>query len=157
MRFSLFVLATALSLSPIAVASEPFNNASFAATHNSYEGGTRGSIVQQLDRGVRFVEFDIHVDDFASIGDYRIGHESPGDRVMRGGGTGNPDDLRLRAWLRVVREWSDAHPHHAPITLTLDVKNDLAHRHSFADGNLPRLNQELREAFAEKLFPALEL
>lgn len=41
----------------------PFASATFRATHNSYSGnlgGTRGSIVSQLDAGVRFLELDIH-------------------------------------------------------------------------------------------------
>jgi hypothetical protein len=46
----------------------------FRTTHNSYSGGKRGSIPQQLDRGVRGVEFDIHTTPFRTFGDFRLVH-----------------------------------------------------------------------------------
>jgi len=124
-----------------------------AATHNSYAGapsGDLGSLRRQLDGGVRFVELDVHDNDFASSG-YRIGHESPGDDVVHVGG--NPRTDRLAAWLRAVASWSAADARHAPITLALDLKDRLTDNRSFAEGNLARLNQELLDAF-ERLFTA---
>lgn len=47
----------------------PVASAIFRATHNSYSGdigGSRGSIVSQLDSGVRFVEFDVHDNGYAT-------------------------------------------------------------------------------------------
>jgi hypothetical protein len=133
-----------------------FNEVVLAATHNSYAGspsGDLGSLRRQLDGGVRFVELDLHDNDFASAG-YRIGHESPGDGVAHAGG--NPRTDRLAQWLGAIASWSTANPRHAPITVALDLKDRLTDNRSFAQGNLGRLNQELLEAF-DGLFAAEEL
>jgi hypothetical protein len=125
-----------------------YNEIVLAATHNSYAGapsGDLGSLRRQFDGGVRFVELDLHDNDFVSTG-YRIGHEAPGDAVVHAGG--NPRGDRLGAWLRTIQRWSDANPHHAPITVALDVKDDLTDNHSFAQGNLARLNAELPKHFS---------
>lgn len=45
-----------------------FNEASFRATHNSYSGKERGSILAQLDSGIRCVELDIHDKGFGAVG-----------------------------------------------------------------------------------------
>src|SRR5262245_53167727 len=104
----------------------PFASALFLSTHNSFSGniygGTRGSIQQQLDAGVRFVELDIHDDHFVDIGDYEVGHAGPGSEVDY---TGNPQTNALRPWLQVVANWSFAHPTHALLVVMLDVKDDL--------------------------------
>jgi hypothetical protein len=92
----------------------PFASAVFRATHNSYSGnvdGSKGSIVSQLDSGVRFLEFDIHDNGYATNHDYSIGHSAPGDLVDHGG---NPSSNLLRDWLRTVSDWSAAHPDAAP-------------------------------------------
>ncbi|HEY1275754.1 MAG TPA: hypothetical protein VGF25_12615 [Thermoleophilaceae bacterium] len=138
------------------MAADRYNEATFAATHNSYAGGAAddlGSLRRQLDGGVRFLELDLHDNDFAASG-YRIGHESPGDDVVHGGG--NPRTDRLPAWLGAIAAWSDENPGHAPITVALDLKDRLTDNRSFAQGNLARLNQELLDAF-ERLYPAEEL
>ena len=119
-----------------------------AATHNSYAGapsGDLGSLRRQLDGGVRFVELDVHDNDFVSTG-YRIGHEAPGDDVIRTGG--NPRTDKLGPWLRAIQRWSDTNPRHAPITVALDIKDDLTDNRSFAQGNLARLNAVLLEHFS---------
>ncbi len=44
-----------------------FNEVFLKATHNSYSGdlvGQRGTILAQLNTGIRFIEFDIHDQDF---------------------------------------------------------------------------------------------
>src|ERR1700712_2672723 len=67
----------------------PFASAVFRATHNSYSGnigGARGSIGQQLDGGVRYVELDVWSGSYAGTGDYQIGHGSAGDQVDHTGG-----------------------------------------------------------------------
>lgn len=122
----------------------------FRSTHNSYSGGPRGSLVEQLDDGVRFLELDVHDDSFSSTGDYRVGHGAPGDQVMTGGG--NPSTARLGAWLRVIADWSASHPTAAPLTLGLDLKDDLTDNRSFAEGNLAHLNYAVRSAFGDRLF-----
>ena len=40
--------------------------------------------MQQLDRGVRFLELDVHDNDFATRR-YTVGHDAPGDEVATGG------------------------------------------------------------------------
>ncbi|WP_305788714.1 hypothetical protein [Symbioplanes lichenis] len=127
----------------------PFAAAVFKATHNSYSGGARGSITQQLDSGVRFVELDVWSGEHATIGDFRVGHGSPGDQVDHSGG--NPAGNNLRDWLSTVSSWSAAHPGAAPITVLVDMKDDLTARASYREGNLGALNEEIRDVFGSRL------
>jgi hypothetical protein len=135
----------------------PFASAVFPATHNSYSGdlsGTRGSITEQLDSGVRFVEFDVWSGSYATNGDYSIGHSSAGDLVDHTGG--NPAGNLLRPWLALVNTWSAAHPAAAPITVMLDLKDDPTTRTSYAQGNLGALNQEIGDVFGTRLVRSLD-
>lgn len=137
-----------------AVADPPLPSAVFRATHNSYSGdvdGTRGSIVRQLDQGVRFIELDIHDNEYAANRDYSIGHDSPGDLVDH---AGNPASNLLRDWLTVIDTWAAEHPAAAPITVALDVKDDLTDNTSYAAGNLAALNDTLTGVFGDKLLRA---
>jgi len=141
--------ATALLASP--QASQPFVDSVFLATHNSYSGnvdGAKNSIPYQLDHGVRFVELDVHDNDYAANHDYSIGHSSPGDLVDH---AGNPASNLLRDWLAMIAGWSTAHPTHAPLVVMLDLKDDLTDNADFAAGNLTALNQELQTAFGSSL------
>ncbi|HJN73531.1 MAG TPA: hypothetical protein QGF58_06310 [Myxococcota bacterium] len=121
------------------------------ASHNSYEGGDRGSLVEQLDAGVRFLELDVHDDDFEDEG-YRIGHLWVGQGVDH---DGNPASDALVDWLAVISQWSDEHPEHAPIVLGLDLKDDLTDNPHYDQGNLARLGDELLQAFGEDLLVEL--
>src|SRR3954451_23215166 len=121
----LLAVATALASAVLpvgtAAADTPFASALFKATHNSYSGdadGAKHSIPYQLDNGVRFVEFDVHDNDYDITHDYAIGHNRPGDAVDH---NGNPASNNLRDWLTVVSNWSGAHPTHAPIVVMLDL------------------------------------
>ncbi|SEH00234.1 hypothetical protein SAMN05444920_115213 [Nonomuraea solani] len=134
-----------------AAADSPLPSAIFRATHNSYSGGDRGPIAEQLDRGVRFIEFDIHDNDYGTSRDYSVGHDSPGNQVDH---AGNPASNRLREWLDVVDTWSEQHPAAAPIVVALDVKDDLTDNPSYAAGNLGALNQELTSVFGARLYQA---
>lgn len=125
----------------------PFASAVFRATHNSYSGGSRGSITAQLDSGVRFVEFDVWSGDHAATGDFRIGHSSAGDQVDHTGG--NPADDKLRSWLTTVSGWSAGHPAAAPITVMFDLKDD-------PGGDLGALNQEIGDVFGTRLVRGLD-
>lgn len=123
----------------------------FRATHNSYSGGAdMGSLVHQLDSKVRWLELDVHDNEYDSVGDYRVGHWKPGSEVMVGGG--NPASLLLRDWLGVLAAWSatPANAGHAPITLVLDIKSDFTDNDE--GGDLEDLNQRLEDAFGAKLF-----
>jgi len=141
--------ATALIASP--QASQPFVESVFLATHNSYSGnvdGAKNSIPYQLDHGVRFVELDVHDNDYAANHDYSIGHSSPGDLVDH---VGNPASNLLHDWLAMIAGWSTAHPTHAPLVVMLDLKDDLTDNADFAAGDLTALNEELQTAFGSSL------
>ncbi len=112
----------------------------WSATHNSYEGGQRGTVLDQLSQGVRAIEYDVHDNDFESEG-YRLGHFQYGDAVDYG--EGNPGSDRLEEWLDVVNEWSDSH-RHAPILLVIDLKDNLTDNRSYRAGNLAHLNEIIR-------------
>jgi hypothetical protein len=135
-----------------------FASAVFRATHNSYSGnldGGKGSIVSQLDSGVRFVEFDIHDNGYATNHDYSIGHDSPGNLVDHSGG--NPASNLLRDWLQTVSTWSAGHPTAAPLLVMLDLKDDLTDNTSFSAGNLAALNTELSGVFGSRLLMARDV
>jgi hypothetical protein len=138
-----------------ASAATAFTDAVFEATHNSYSGnldGQRGSIVYQLDHGIRFIELDLHDDDYATVGDYEIGHSSPGDLVDHSGG--NPSSNLLHDWLAQVASWSNTNSTHAPLVVMVDIKDNLTDNTTYAAGNLAALNQELRAAFGSSLLEA---
>ncbi len=120
----------------------------FKTTHNSYSGGARGSIPGQLDLGIRDVELDFHDNGYDQLSDYRVGHLKPGSEVALG--SGNPDTPLLRAWLGAISSWSEANDGHAPITVTLDAKDDLTDNEE--GGDLEDLNRMLEAAFGTKLF-----
>jgi hypothetical protein len=135
----------------------PFASAVFRATHNSYSGnvdGAKGSITYQLDNGVRFLEFDIHDNGYATALDYAIGHDSPGNLVDH---SGNPSSNNLRPWLQTVANWSAAHPDHAPLMVMLDIKDNLTDNTSYDAGNLAALNKELSDVFGTRLLPAKDV
>jgi hypothetical protein len=127
----------------------------FMSTHNSYEGGSVGSIVRQLDAGVRQLELDIHGDDIERWGDYRLGHdEGPGERVAIG--NGNPNTDSFTSWLRLIGNWSNSHSGHSPITIVLDLKSSLSKKRSYGEGNLTFLNAKLKSVLGEKLYSTEE-
>ena len=115
----------------------------WSATHNSYEGGERGTIQEQLNQGVRAIEYDIHDNDFEREG-YRLGHVQFGDAVAYGGG--NPNSDSLNQWLDLINQWSITHPDHAPIILTIDLKDNLMDNRSYEAGNLAHLNDVMRSS-----------
>jgi hypothetical protein len=157
MRRAGVMVCAALAVSGLVVSGVPaaadvqFSAAVFRATHNSYSGnldGNKGSITAQLDQGVRFIEFDIHDNGYASLNDYAVGHDSPGNLVDH---SGNPASNSLRDWMNVVATWSRAHTGHAPIVVMLDLKDDLTDNVSYQAGNLGALHQELSDVFGAQL------
>ncbi|EJD50501.1 hypothetical protein AURDEDRAFT_150206 [Auricularia subglabra TFB-10046 SS5] len=153
----LFLVLAAMVWLPFrrALADQSFASSIFRATHNSYSGnvdGAKDTIVYQLDHGVRFIELDVHDNGYADNGDYGIGHNDPGNAVDHT--SPNPSSNLLRDWLKVVNDWSAAHPSHAPIALALDIKDDLTDNPNFAAGNLAALNQRLTDAFGSRLLRA---
>ena len=139
----------AFELTAVFEETRPFNEARFGATHNSYSGGARGSIEAQLDVGIRLIELDIHDDDYRNRGDYRVGHDGPNDEVSHD--IPNPAGDALTPWLEAIADWSSDNRDHAPITVVLDLKDDLTDNYSFSEGNLGALNAQLRAAFGARL------
>lgn len=127
----------------------PYRNAVFRSSHNSYSGGSRRSIEEQLNAGVRFIEFDIHAAGFADNGDFRLGHNAPGLEVSHDGT--NPKSILLSDWLRLVEQWSARNPTHAPITLGLDMKDNLSDVREAAHGNVGALNEIIVNVLGTKL------
>lgn len=128
---------------------DTYDKIRFWTTHNSYSGGKRSSLKVQLDGKVRWLELDIHDNGYGEIGDYRLGHWKPGHEVMLG--DPNPTTLLLRAWLRLLADWSARKKAvHAPITLVLDLKSDLTDNDD--GGDLEDLNQTLEGAFGTRLY-----
>ena len=96
-----------------------FTAQTFVTSHNSYSGnldGVKGSIIQQLDAGVRGLELDIHYNG----GDISVGHDNPGDAVYHS--NGNPASNELKDWLQLLNDWSVKNKNHVPVSLTIDLK-----------------------------------
>jgi len=150
-----FALFTLLPLASCSSDADPAPSAVYGATHNSYSGnvdGAKGSILSQLDGGVRFIELDIHDNGYSDAHDYQIGHDGPGNAVDHA--NGNPASNSLRDWLVQIAGWSSVNTSHAGLTVMLDIKDDLTDNTSFAAGNLGALNGELLDAFGAQIFPA---
>ncbi|MBV69992.1 MAG: hypothetical protein CMH52_01460 [Myxococcales bacterium] len=129
----------------------------FGATHNSYSGGERGSLTEQLTIGVRMLELDVHVDGYYTADDdWRIGHWRAGNDVADDL-DGNPDNDRLTPWLQLIQDWSNSNRGHAPITLAIDLKDTLSDQPGPDQGNLGALNRTLLDVFGNKLFKADDL
>jgi hypothetical protein len=77
-----------------------YDATSFRATHNSYSGGLRRSIVDQLRGGVRCFELDVHAKGFDIFRDFRVGYLKPGSEVSLG--DGNPESIMLSDWLATI-------------------------------------------------------
>jgi len=126
----------------------PFASAIFRATHNSYSGnvdGAKGPILTQLSNGVRFIELDLHDTNYDTVGDFTIGHNSPGDAVDHAGG--NPASNSLRDWLVPIAQWSSQNPDHAPLLVMFDLKDNLTNNDSFAAGDFFALDAEVQSVF----------
>lgn len=104
-----------------------FTDANFRVTHNSYSGnlyliydnGHRGSIEQQLDLGVRYLELDL----LGKSGndDFEIGHFELLTAIDHS--HGNPSSNKLSDWLKVITDWSGENPGHDPILVAIETKN----------------------------------
>ncbi len=130
--------------------STPYHRAYFKSMHNAYSGESRGTIHEQLGAGFRGLEFDIHDNDFGNIGDYQLGHFSPGGEVERG--HGNPNTVLLSDWLNHVKEWSSEHSGHAPITITIDFKDDLTDNINYTNGSMDKLNDIFVDTLGNAIF-----
>jgi len=100
-----------------------YHQAKFKATHNSCCSGKRRGLLDQLNSGVRLIEFDFHSVDFSISHKYRLGHNLPGSEVEHK--FNNPSSIDLRDWLELVNSWTESFPNHAPLTLCFDLKDDM--------------------------------
>lgn len=127
-----------------------FPEATFVGSEATVTDSNLGSLTTQLVAGVRYLQFPIHDDDFRTRDDFGLGVEAPRNGLNFGGG--NPTRENLRDWLALVAAWSDAYTGHAPITLTLELRDPISDNTSFDEGDLTRLNQTLRDTLGDKLF-----
>ncbi|MGC6419119.1 MAG: hypothetical protein ACON3Z_18475 [Bradymonadia bacterium] len=136
-----------------------YDEVHFAATYDSFSASNRGTVGEQLERGVRSFEFS-----FFPYGDSGNGMDGrwpigmpnedgiPGAGVDIGNGgdrnlLANPSNNLLRNWLGLIELWSQDNPQHAPITIFLRPHVNLAEVDSAAHGNLSGLNQTIVDIF----------
>lgn len=108
-----------------------YEKTKFDTTHNSFSH--KQSIFDQLDDGVRGIEFDVHDHYIRYFKDFRIGHSYPGYEVSHGlksarddPKTNNPDSDKLTDWLELIIRWSQYNNDHEPITIFLDIKDNFS-------------------------------
>jgi hypothetical protein len=99
----------------------PYNKAFFKTSHNSYVLSVR----EQLNKGVRGLEYDIYANKLQELGDFEVYHlEKHIDSLLNE--DGNPDNLLLSNWLKVLNDWSEEqNKEHAPITLFVELKDSI--------------------------------
>ncbi len=99
----------------------PYHKAFFKTSHNSYEH----SIREQLNKGVRGLEYDIHDDKIQELDDFEVYHLQNHYDVMLNV-DGNPSDYLFSNWLKIIKEWSNEQNNgHAPITLFIELKDSI--------------------------------
>ena len=98
-----------------------YNKAFFKTSHNSYEH----SIREQLNQGVRGLEYDIHDDKIQELEDFEVYHlQNHIDTLLNE--DGNPKNFLFSNWLKVIDDWSSKqHKDHAPITLFIELKDSI--------------------------------
>lgn len=111
-------------------------------------------LVEQLDRGARQIELDVNHDPeggyYAAPGKVIPELDAPGFKVLHIAGIDNGSNcLQLAQCLRILRDWSDAHPRHVPILLMVNAKesdNEALGRPAlrFDEGAFDALDTEIR-------------
>ncbi|MHA1913996.1 MAG: hypothetical protein ACW986_11500 [Promethearchaeota archaeon] len=122
-----------------------YHEAFFKTSHNSYEHSVR----EQLNHGVRGLEYDIHDDQIQEKGDFEVYHLKNNFDVLLGE-DGNPDDFLLTSWLRVINEWStEQNNDHAPITLFIELKDSIIDSNNEPDESygFKKLNRIIIDSF----------
>lgn len=99
----------------------PYHKAFIKTSHNSYIH----SIRDQLNKGVRGLEYDIHDNNIQELEDFEIYHlENHIDSLLEV--DGNPNNLLFSNWLKVLKEWSnEQNKDHTPITLFIELKDSI--------------------------------
>lgn len=146
------VLTLAATASTAAAREEPLrlNDIAVVGTHNSYKQAMPAAtmarvraadpaaadaldyahrpLAEQLDAGARQLEIDVNYDPRG--GHYAAGSndpklKQPGFKVLHIPGIDNASACVLLVdCLRAIRAWSDAHPHHVPILLLFNAKDE---------------------------------
>ncbi|MFX0017622.1 MAG: hypothetical protein ACFFBT_05615 [Promethearchaeota archaeon] len=99
----------------------PYHKAFFKTSHNSYEH----SIREQLNKGLRGLEYDIHSNKIQELNDFEVYLFKDYYNVMLNV-DGNPSDYLFSNWLKILREWSNKQDsEHAPITLFIELKDKI--------------------------------
>ncbi len=148
-RVARLALLVCFGATAVAIAAEPdpldalqINQLQYIGTHNSYHiraaGKTKREVPEwsynhapldvQLDRGVRSFELDLHYKE----GQFEVFHVP----LLDEGTTCR----KLSDALATVRNWSDAHPRHVPISFLFELKKEG-----------PGLDRRIREIDAEGL------
>jgi len=126
-----------------------FLKSHYRVSHNSYSGnldnGYRGSIIQQLDAGLRFVEFDIHCEIDGDNVAFIVGHSHPRQYVDLT--HGNPDSYNVINWINIVKKWVQKNQPGEPVILAFDWKND-------KDNDTPKALEALHNFFAHTEEPS---
>ncbi|MFX0105318.1 MAG: hypothetical protein ACFE75_07500 [Candidatus Hodarchaeota archaeon] len=125
-----------------------YHEAFFKTSHNSYEL----SIREQLDKGVRGLEYDIHDDKIQELEDFEVYH-LPNNIDVLLGKDGNPEDYLFSNWLRVLKDWSnDQKKEHAPITLFVELKDNIIDSNNEPDElyGIKKLNKIITDSFDPK-------
>jgi len=109
-----------------------FLKAHYRVSHNSYSGnlddGYRGSIIQQLDAGLRFVELDIHWEFDNGTVSFILGHSDPRQYVDRT--HGNPYSYDAKDWVSKLKDWVQNNQPKEPVILAFDWKTDFNKNHA---------------------------
>lgn len=123
----------------------PYHNAFFKTSHNSYEH----SIREQLNKGVRGLEYDIHDDKIQELEDFEVYHlQNHIDSLLNE--DGNPNNLLLTNWLKLLDDWSaEQNKDHAPITLFIELKDSIIDSNNEPEElyGIKKLNKIIVDAF----------
>ena len=123
----------------------PYHNAFFKTSHNSYEH----SIREQLNKGVRGLEYDIHDDKIQELEDFEVYHlQNHIDSLLNE--DGNPNNFLLTNWLKLLDDWSaEQNKDHAPITLFIELKDSIIDSNNEPEElyGIKKLNKIIVDAF----------
>jgi hypothetical protein len=123
-----------------------YHQAFFKTSHNSFNMSVR----KQLNHGVRGLEYDIHDSRIQKLGDFEVYH-LPRHVDAAINIDGNPGDLLLSNWLKLLRNWSDEqNREHAPITLFIEFKDSIVDENNEPSElyGIKKLNQVILDALS---------
>ncbi|MFX1418875.1 MAG: hypothetical protein ACFE9N_08150 [Promethearchaeota archaeon] len=125
-----------------------YHKAFFKTSHNSYEL----SIREQLNKGVRGLEYDLHDDKIQELEDFEVYHLQNHIDVLLSE-DGNPDDLLFSNWLKVLDDWSsEQNKDHAPITLFIELKDGIIDSNNEPEElyGIKKMNKIILDSFQPK-------